>query len=230
MLPILQFLRAVLAAVACFAPLLAGCATLPSPTALSCTRPLDAKVSNSCVVNEQTLWRGARPDATAAATLIELGVRTVVSLELLNDDRAAFEAAKPRSAGAQEVQYFQIRDWEPLVLLAPHVVDEHVAHFLAVTRTQPKPIFVHCRSGQNRTGIMVAAYRIFNGADIEATVLEMQKYGGFWSEADSDYIRTLSPLHREAIERRIDSWMSRIAPTAKIACAEGRCVMNSTQK
>jgi len=30
-------------------------------------------------------------------------------------------------------------------------LDDHVAHFLAVVDKQPKPVYVHCRSGQNRT-------------------------------------------------------------------------------
>jgi Tyrosine phosphatase family len=191
---------------------------------LVCARALDSKVANSCVVSEQTLWRGARPSPEAAAALVELGVKTVVSLELLQDDRNAFESAVIGSGDSREIQYFQIRDWEPLVLLARSTVDDHVAHFLAIARTQPKPLFVHCRSGQNRTGIMVAAYKVFEGADIEETILEMERYGGFWSKPDADYIRTLTPPRRAAIEERVADWTRRVRRNAEIVCAGGRCV------
>jgi protein-tyrosine phosphatase len=182
------------------------------------------------VVSEQTLWRGARPGAEAAAALVELGIKTVVSLELLQDDRKAFEAATISNRDPLEIQYFQIRDWEPLVLLALSKVDDHVAHFLAIARTQPKPIFVHCRSGQNRTGIMVAAYKVFDGADIEETILEMKKYGGLWSKSDADYIRTLTPERRAVIEKRVVDWVPRVKRSAKITCAGGKCVLNAGSK
>jgi protein-tyrosine phosphatase len=178
-------------------------------------------------LNEQTLWRGARPGPEAAAALVDLGVKTVVSLELPQNDRAAFEAASINNRDTREIQYFQIHDWEPLVILAPSEVDDHVAQFLAITQTQPKPIFVHCRSGQNRTGIMVAAYKVFNGADIEEAILEMEKYGGFWSKSDADYMRTLTLQHRAAIEQRVIDWMSRIKRSATILCSGGKCDLNA---
>jgi protein tyrosine phosphatase len=160
--------------------------------------------------------------------LVELGVKTVVSLELLQDDRNAFEAAMISSRDSREIQYFQIRDWEPLVLLAHSKVDDHVAHFLAISRSQPKPMFVHCRSGQNRTGVMVAAYKVFDGADIEETISEMERYGGFWSKPDADYIRTLTPQRRAAIEQRVADWIPRIKHSAKILCSSGKCVFNAS--
>ena len=201
-----------------------------APTQPPCERPLHSKVANSCIVSEQMLWRGARPSPEAAAALVELGVKTVVSLELLQDDRNAFESAVIEKNGPREIEYFQIRDWEPLVVLAPDKVDDHVAHFLAITRTQPTPIFVHCRSGENRTGIMVAAYQIFDGSNIEETILEMEKYGGLWSKSDADYLRTLTPEHRTAIEERIAYWIPRLEPSGRIACASGKCVFNTVDK
>lgn len=223
-------LRSLSAVILCILGLLIACATASPPIELSCKRPLDSRVPNSCVVSEQTLWRGARPGAEAAAALVELGIKTVVSLELLQDDRKAFEAATISNRDPLEIQYFQIRDWEPLVLLALSKVDDHVAHFLAIARTQPKPIFVHCRSGQNRTGIMVAAYKVFDGADIEETILEMKKYGGLWSKSDADYIRTLTPERRAVIEKRVVDWVPRVKRSAKITCAGGKCVLNAGSK
>jgi Tyrosine phosphatase family len=204
----------------------AGCAASPPPIEVSCRTPLSPAVTNSCVVTDQTLWRGARPDASAAKTLIDLGVKTIVSLELLGTDRDAFESAVPDTVEPREIQYFQVKDWEPLAVIAPSLVDRHVAHFLAIARTQPVPIFIHCRSGQNRTGIMVAAYRVFNGADIEETVLEMEKYGGFWSKPDAAYIRTLTPERRVLMERQIVEWISKLRRSARITCSGGKCTVS----
>lgn len=189
----------------------------------ACTQPLDSKISNSCVVAEQMLWRGARPDAEAAAALIDLGVKTVVSLELILNDRKAFEKAQPKTVAYSEIQYFQIRDWEPLVVLSHTAVDNHVAQFIAITRTQAKPIYVHCRSGQNRTGIMVAAYRIFAGEDIEATIKDMEQYKGIWSKADAAYLRTLTTEHRAVIEKLIVERVTNLQRSALIKCDAGQC-------
>jgi hypothetical protein len=74
---------------------------------------------------------------------------------------------------------------------------------------------------------MVAAYKIFHGADIEATIAEMEKYGGFWSAADADYLRTLTPQRRAAIEERVARQMPKVQRSALIVCADGKCVFNT---
>lgn len=199
------------------------------PNPVSCQHPLDANIANSCVVADEALWRGARPTPDAATALVNLGVGTVVSLELLNDDKEAFRAAQPADGIVRDIGYFQIRDWEPFAVVAPQKVDEHVAEFIAITRTQPAPIYVHCRSGQNRTGIMVAAYRIFNGADIEQTIAEMEKYGGIWARADAAYLRTLTAEKRAVLEKRIALLMPELQSAASIRCAKGRCEVVETK-
>lgn len=200
-----------------------GCATTPPVGITPCTTPLDSRIHNGCIVEPQILWRGARPDTPAATALIEAGVRTLVNLELVLGDKAAFTTAVPSTTTAQTIQYFRVRDWEPLAIIAPNLTDDHVAHFIAITRTQAKPIYVHCRSGQNRTGVMVAAYKIFNGAEIEATVAEMTAYGGFWAKQDSKYLRRLTPSHRVTMEASISKWSAQLKPDARIVCENGKC-------
>ena len=204
--------------------LLAGCAQAPVSTSAACATPLNARVPNSCVVVAQTLWRGARPDKVAAEALVQLGAKTVVNLELLNDDKAAFQDANFPGIDAREIAYFRAPDWEPLAVLAPKEVDEHVTRFLAIARTQPAPIYVHCRSGQNRTGIMVAAYRVFNGMPIEAAIEEMKGYGGIWFKHDAAYVRTLTPQRRGELEAQIAAWIPRLRRDATLVCANGKRV------
>jgi protein tyrosine/serine phosphatase len=54
--------------------------------------------------------------------------------------------------------------------------------FLTLMRQNPdKKVFVHCRLGDDRTGMMVAAYRIAEqGWAAEEAMKEMQKFGFVW--------------------------------------------------
>ena len=183
----------------------------------------NSKVKNFCVVKEVELWRGARPSADGAVDLINRGVRTVVNLELIHNDAPVFDQIAVPPNKSNEIEYFRVRDWEPNVKWAPRLLDEHVAHFLAITRTRPKPLFVHCRQGQNRTGVMVAAYRVFNGIPIEEAIAEMKRYNGLFFNDDAKYIRTLTAARRAEFEPKIAQWIPKLKMEAKIFCRDGVC-------
>lgn len=197
--------------------------SMPAASA-GCANDTGSPISNFCVVTPEVLWRGAKPAQHGAAWLMQRGVRTIVNLELLHDDRQVFRESKPAGAGRYEAGYFRIADWEPNAVLAPALLDDHVAHFLAVVESQPKPVYVHCRSGQNRTGVMVAAYRVVvEGASADAAIEEMGRYRGIWFKADSAYIWSLSPERREEIRRKAAAWIPKLKLDSRITCENGKC-------
>jgi protein tyrosine/serine phosphatase len=177
-----------------------------------------------CVVAPDVLWRGAKPKQDGAAWLIQHHARTIVNLELLHDDQRVFGQTNLANADRYEVGYFRIPDWEPNAILAPSLLDNHVAHFLAVVSAQPKPIYVHCRSGQNRTGVMVAAYRVIvEGVSANEAIDEMRRYQGIWFKAGSGYIRGLSPERREEIRHKVTEWILKLERDSQIVCENGMC-------
>ncbi len=61
----------------------------------------------------------------------------------------------------------------------PHPTDEPFARFLKLLRdNQGKKIFVHCRLGDDRTGMMIAAYRMADdGWNSREALAEMKAFG-----------------------------------------------------
>lgn len=196
----------------------------PKPLADACALPLSPAIANSCVVATDALWRGAKPDADGATALVSLGVKTVVNLEMLHNDLDSFRAARPSTASSASIGYFRIRDWEPNVVIAPALLDSHVSDFIAIAKTQAKPIYVHCRSGQNRTGVMIAAYRVLlEGVPIDTAIAEMQKYQGVWFKQDAEYLRSLTGDHRARIEKMAETRIGQIQPEAHLECSTSGC-------
>ena len=190
----------------------------------ACSSPLSKAIPRSCVVSPDVLWRGSRPGPAGAAWLLSHGVRTVVNLEWLYDDMKAFQVARPAKVLSEKLDYFRIRESESSVLLPPSVLNSDVAKFLAIVKTQPKPIYVHCRSGQNRTGVMVAAYRVLlEGWSRKDAKDEMGKYKGIWFWLDAKYIDSLKGQHRANLEELVNSRVKDIRPTARLTCSVNGC-------
>ncbi len=204
-----------------------GCASSSVKAPDACLNNLGSPISRFCQVTKNVLWRGAEPDIKGAIWLVEHGVKTIVNLELFHDDLSLFEQLDLTTTKSLKIGYFRVRDWEPLPVLAPAVEDEHVVHFLAIASQKTnQPVYVHCRSGQNRTGIMVAAYKIIidGNSDIGAVIDEMMAYQGFWSDVDAKYLRGLS-LRRSDILQKINEKIARLEKPAQIICKDGKCTV-----
>ncbi len=111
------------------------------------------------------VYRGAQPAPEGYATLKKMGIATVINLRTSMSEKKEVEAAGMRSI---EV---------PMEMSGnPKEKVDRVVALMADPANQP--VFVHCRHGQDRTGIVVAAYRMkvegWALADAEA---EMEAFG-----------------------------------------------------
>jgi len=99
------------------------------------------------------LYRGAQPSSDGFKNLAKLGVKTVIDLREIGEHSQADEEAAVKAAG---MSYVSI----PLKgMSAPP--DVQVAKILAIMNDPSAgPVFVHCRRGADRTGTIVACYRI----------------------------------------------------------------------
>ena len=190
-----------------------------------CQNNLASPIKNFCEVKPGVLWRGSRPDKAAAGWLIEHGVKTVINLELLHDDMDEFVAANVTTDASYAVDYLRVKTWEPLYAVATAAADKDVIQFIAVAQQAELPLYVHCRAGENRTGVMIAAYKILiegqtSEAEVDAILTEMQSYKGFWSDSTTRYIRNLVPRRDAFLEqaKRVTSEQPK-----KIVCHNGDC-------
>ncbi|MDP3837416.1 MAG: protein-tyrosine phosphatase family protein [Methylococcales bacterium] len=192
-----------------------------TPKPAHCANNLASPIANFCEVQPKVLWRGAKPDKYASAWLINSGVKTIINLELLYDDIDTLHEANVNNAGLYQLDYFRVKTWEPLYAFAHAAADDDVIHFLAIAKQAKQPMYVHCRAGENRTGVMIAAYKIIlQDQEITAVVNEMQSYKGFWSEATTQYITELAQ-RRDEILRKVNAY--RVESPTHIICDNGSC-------
>jgi tyrosine-protein phosphatase SIW14 len=113
-----------------------------------------------------TLYRGSQPKKEGFAKLAEFGITIVVDLRGSRDK----EREEVTKLG---MQYVAI----PWRCFNPE--DKDFAQFLALLRKNPGgKVFVHCNTGIDRTGMMIAAYRIAEqGWTAAEARKEMDAYG-----------------------------------------------------
>lgn len=113
-----------------------------------------------------TLYRGGQPKERGFEALAKMGFQIVVDLRRDGDS----ERDEVTRLGMQYVSM----PWQ-----CSFPKESVFADFMTLIRTNPgKKIFVHCRAGDDRTGMMVAAYRMAEeGWSAERAKKEMITFG-----------------------------------------------------
>ena len=123
-------------------------------------------------VNDR-LYRGAQPSRGGIKKLADLGINTIINLR--GEDENVHTAKK--EAEALGLRYYSI----PMGGLS-RPSDEAVERVLAIIKAPENGIvFVHCKHGADRTGTVIACYRISQeGYTAEKAQAEAKKYGMSW--------------------------------------------------
>ena len=142
-----------------------------------------AGLPNAGKIND-SLFRGAQPHTEGFRQLKSLGVTTIVDLRGEDQAKPAWERKQAESVGIRFVN-IPVSGWSP-------PTNDQVAQFLSLFRDPHEKVFVHCRFGDDRTGVFVATYRMTHDHwPPSQAVKEMYFFGfnGFWHPAMKSFIR-----------------------------------------
>jgi len=132
-------------------------------------------------VNRQ-LFRGAQPKKNGFKRLADMGIKTIVNLRA-DDDLARGEKCEVAAAG---MRYFNV----PLKETG-RPADAEIQRVLAIMNApENQPVFVHCRLGVDRTGLIIAVYRIsHDGWTSKRAKAEAKRFGMHpWKRGMKAYI------------------------------------------
>jgi tyrosine-protein phosphatase SIW14 len=139
------------------------------------------KLPNFHQVNSK-LYRGAQPKISDLEELAKLGIKTVVNLRGKGEGVVKEEEAA-RNKG---LRYFNV----PFERAGrPH--DADIERVLSIINTpEYQPVFVHCKQGADRTGTVIAVYRIaHDGWTSTEAKAEANRYGMHpWEIGMKNYI------------------------------------------
>ncbi|MGA9508808.1 MAG: dual specificity protein phosphatase family protein [Candidatus Sulfotelmatobacter sp.] len=134
------------------------------------TRVIGRKLQRKGVPNfgevTPTLYRGGLLKTAGLKVLAKMGINVVV-------DTHANDVSEEKTVKSLGMEYVAI-PWH-----CPWPRDEVFAKFLKVLQeSKGKKVFVHCRLGDDRTGMMVAAYRMADeGWTADEAMNEMRTFG-----------------------------------------------------
>jgi len=173
--------------------LLAACATAgdtPRARPLQWAQPVvGSEVRNWHQVSPD-LYRCAQPDAKAMRTLEAFGIRAVVNLREYHSDA--------RAAAGTKLALIEVP------LDAGDMTYQELVEALHAAVTAPKPVVVHCWHGSDRTGAVVAAWRIAIDGWTPKEALDEMVAGGFGHSEMFDNLRILV-AGLDPVQLRVDA-------------------------
>jgi tyrosine-protein phosphatase SIW14 len=138
------------------------------------------------------VYRGAQPTDAGFSYLAKIGVKMVIDLRE-HDERSI---AEQRTVTASGMQYVNV----PMTGLTPPTEAE-ISKILALLEDETSgSVFVHCKQGVDRTGTVIAAYRIDHDRWDNARALSEAKSAGIhlFQKPRKDWIQRFHPLTVEA--------------------------------
>src|SRR5262245_15869870 len=148
---------------------------LLGPAAFGQNQPSYGELPNFYRVNEH-LFRGGQPGPGGIKRLSDLGVKAIINLRGEDD----VSRAEEKEAARANIRYFSV----PMAGIGRPTNAELGLGMAIIAAPENCPVFVHCRRGSDRTGTVVACYRISHDRwDGQRATAEAKKFGMSWIES-----------------------------------------------
>ena len=112
------------------------------------------------------IYRSAQPTEYNMEELEKIGIKTILNLRMFHSD-------------SNEAKNTNLKLYH-LKMRAGKIKDKEIIAAMKIINESEKPILIHCMHGSDRTGIVIAMYRIiFNGYTKKEAIEELKnkKYG-----------------------------------------------------
>jgi protein tyrosine/serine phosphatase len=141
------------------------------------------------------LYRSAQPTKEGMENLKKHGFETIVSLRTFHSDRDKIDTSG--------------LGYERIYMQAWHIEEKDVLRFLQLaTNSKRQPVLVHCLHGADRTGTVIAVYRIVVQDWDSADAIREMKEGGYgyhkiWNTFIDDFFDEINiPKLKKTIEQQ----------------------------
>ncbi len=130
----------------------------------------------------QNFYRGGQPTAEGISQLAKLGIKTIINFRdpdaKVKREKQIAEENGMTFIGLHLSNWFKPKDSEIQAIL-----DE-------ILKAENQPVFIHCKRGADRTGTVVAIYRMkYEGWTAREANQEAKEFGiGWWQVWMKDYI------------------------------------------
>lgn len=125
---------------------------------------INANTFNNLYKINDSLYRSEQPDSLDVEILNKLGIVSILNLRKYHND---IDFLKTKNFNFYEVE-----------MHAYWIKNKNVIEALKIINNAPKPLLIHCKHGSDRTGLIVAMYRIiFEDWTKEKAIDELKKYG-----------------------------------------------------
>ena len=134
-------------------------------------RPLDwarkinvSKFSNFYMIND-SIYRCEQPDSLDFVIIDSIGIKSVLNLRSNFTDEDLIDGLPLNKYNVEMLPY--------------NFGDKEIVKAMRVLKNSPKPVIVHCLYGSDRTGVVIAMYRIIFQNWTKEKALNEMIYGGY---------------------------------------------------
>ena len=150
------------------------------------------KVQNTSLQNlykvDDNLFRSEQPNKIGMKELQDLGVKTILNVRNLRNDNCEGKSTD------LILRKKRINTWT--------IKYDEVVSALKIIQESPKPVLIHCKHGSDRTGCVVAAYRMsFQNWTKEDAIYEFKSGGyGYHEDAFKNVLLLLESIDVEKLK------------------------------